>query len=184
MEGTNIWNDAWVAGINQTINNMEGPLPYTPRFEFKVAANYAIPKIEVDLGIRFRLHTGRPAWVLSEVQQITQSNYDSLTDEQKTHWVIINGGGGMPFQVVAQDPNKPLYLPVMSILDLHLEKTFAFGRGNLHILFDTFNLFDASDVTNAMVKRVETAGIVTRDVGRVVGLTTPRTFRLGVMYDF
>jgi hypothetical protein len=39
-------------------------------------------------------------------------------------------------------------------------------------------------VTNAMVKKVETAGIVTRDVGRVVGLLTPRTFRLGVMYDF
>jgi hypothetical protein len=163
---------------------MEGPLPYTPRFEFKLAANYTIPKIEVDLGIRFRLHTGRPAWVLSEVQRIDQYNYDPENADLMEHGVILNGGGGMPQQIVAQDPNAPLWLPVMSILDLHLEKTFAFGRGNLHILFDTFNLFDASDVTNAMVKKVEIGNIVTRDVGRVVGLTTPRTFRLGVMYDF
>jgi len=184
MEGTNIWSDAWVAGINQTINNMEGPLPFTPRFEFKVAANYTIPKIEVDLGFRFRLHTGRPAWVLSEVQQINEWNYDPDNTDLIEHGVILNGGGGMPGQIVAQDPNKPLYLPVQKILDLHLEKTFPLSRGNLHIMLDGFNIFNAHDVTNAMVKKVEIAGIVTRDVGRIVGLTMPRTFRLGVMYDF
>lgn len=184
MEGTNIWSDAWVAGINQTVNNMEGPLPFTPRFEFKVAANYTIPKVEIDLGIRFRLHTGRPAWVLAEVQRIDQWNYDPTNTDLMEHGVILNGGSGMPGQIVAQDPNKPLYLPAQKLLDLHLEKTFKMGRGNLHILLDSFNIFNAHDVTNAMVKTVETAGIVTRNVGRVVGLTTPRTFRLGVMYDF
>ena len=50
MEGMNIWSDAWLAGMNQTVNNMEGPLPFTPHFEFKVGGNYTIPKIEVDLG--------------------------------------------------------------------------------------------------------------------------------------
>jgi hypothetical protein len=184
MEGTNIWSDAWVAGINQTINNMEGPLPFTPRFEFKLAANYTIPRIDVDLGFRFRLHTGRPAWVLAEVQQINEWNYDPDNTDLMEHGVILNGGGGMPGQIVAQDPNEPLYLPVQKILDLHLEKTFPLGRGNLHVMLDGFNIFNAHDVTNAMVKKVEIAGIVTRDVGRVVGLTTPRTFRLGLMYDF
>ena len=184
MEGTNIWSDAWVAGINQTLNNMEGPLPYTPRFEFKISANYTIPKIETDLGIRFRLHTGRPAWILSEVQRIDQYNYDPTNTDLMTHGVILNGGGGMPQQVVAQDPTKPLYLPVQKILDLHLEKTLSLGRGNLHLTLDAFNIFNANDVTNAMVKKVETAGIVTRDVGRVVGLTTPRVFRFGILYDF
>lgn len=184
MEGTNIWSDAWVAGINQTVNNMEGPLPFTPRFEFKVAANYTIPKVEIDLGIRFRLHTGRPAWVLAEVQSINQWNYDPENTDLMEHGVILNGGSGMPGQIVAQDPNKPLYLPAQKLLDLHLEKTFKLGQGNLHILLDGFNIFNAHDVTNAMVKKVEFAGIVARDIGRVVGLTTPRVFRLGVMYDF
>lgn len=184
MEGTNIWSDAWVGGINQTINNMEGPLPFTPRFEFKLAANYTIPKIEVDLGFRFRLHTGRPAWVLSEVQQINEWNYDPENADLIAHGVILNGGGGMPGQIVAQDPNQPLYLPAQKILDLHLERAFPLGPGRLHVLLDAFNILNAHDVTNAMVKKVEIAGIVTRDVGRVVGLTTPRTFRLGLMYEF
>jgi hypothetical protein len=185
IEGANIYNDAWVAGINQTINNMEGPLPYTPRFEFKVSTNYTIPKIEVDLGIRFRYHTGRPAWVLGEVFPLNQGNYDDATAEEKAQWVILDGAGpGLPQQIVAQDPNEPLYLPAQKILDLHLEKTFALGRGNLHLLLDALNVLNAHDVTNAMVKGVETAGIVTREIGRVVGLTTPRVFRFGVMYDF
>jgi outer membrane receptor protein involved in Fe transport len=184
MEGTNIWSDAWVAGINQTVNNMDGPLPFTPRFEFKLAANYTIPKIEVDVGFRFRLHTGRPAWVLAEVQQINEWNYDPDNTDLMEHGVILNGGGGMPGQIVAQDPTKPLYLPVQKLLDVHLEKTFHLGRGNLHVLLDGFNIFNAHDVTNAMVKRVEIAGILARDIGRVVGLTTPRTFRLGLLYEF
>jgi outer membrane receptor protein involved in Fe transport len=184
MEGTNIWNDAWVAGINQTINNMEGPLPFTPRFEFKISTNYTIPKIEVDLGLRFRLHTGRPAWVLSEVGQLTVDNYDTATDEEKAQLVILNSGGGMPQQVVAQDPTKPLYLPAQKILDLHLEKTFTLGKGNLHLMLDAFNVLNTNDVTNAMVKSTGFESIVTREVGRVVGLTTPRIFRLGVSYDF
>lgn len=184
MEGTNIWSDAWVAGINQTVNNMEGPLPFTPRFEFKVAANYTIPKVEIDLGIRFRLHTGRPAWVLGEVQRIDQYNYDPEDTDLMEYGVILNGGSGMPGQIVVQDPTKPLYLPAQKILDLHLEKTFKLGRGNLHILLDSFNIFNVHDVTNAMIKKVEIAGIVARDVGRVVALTIPRVFRLGVMYDF
>ncbi len=184
MEGMNIWSDAWLAGLNQTVNNMEGPLPFTPRFEFKVSGNYTIPKIEVDLGLRFRLHTGRPCWVLSEVQQINQWNYDPTDTELMDHGVILEASGGMPGQIVSQDPNKPLYLSALKILDLRLEKTFKLGRGNLHVMLDGFNILDSKDVTNAMVKRVEVAGIIARDVGRVVGLVTPRYFRLGLLYEF
>jgi len=185
MEGMNIWNDYWLAGMNQTINNMEGPLPFTPRFEFKVGGNYTIPKIEVDLGLRFRLHTGRPSWVLSEVRTLNQWNYDPEDADLLEHGVILEPTrGGMPGQIVAQDPTKPLYLPVQKILDLRLEKTFSLGRGRLHLMLDGFNILNTKDVTNAMVKRVEIAGILARDVGRVVGLVSPRYFRLGIMYDF
>jgi outer membrane receptor protein involved in Fe transport len=184
MEGMNIWSDAWLAGMNQTVNNMEGPLPFTPRFEFKINLNYTIPKIEVDLGLRFRLHTGRPCWVLTEVQQINQWNYDPADAELMEHGVILEASGGMPGQIVAQDPTDPLYLPVQKILDLRLEKTFELGRGKLHLMLDGFNILNTKDVTNAMVKRVEIAGILARDVGRVVGLVSPRYLRLGLMYEF
>jgi len=184
MEGMNIWSDAWLAGMNQTVNNMEGSLPFTPKFEFKVGGNYTIPKIEVDLGLRFRFHTGRPAWVLADVRPLDQWNFADATDEQKAHWVILESSGGMPGQIVAQDPTKPLYLPVQKILDLRLEKTFSLGRGRLHLMLDGFNILNTKDVTNAMCKRVEFAGILARNVGRVVGLVSPRRFRLGILYEF
>jgi hypothetical protein len=183
MEGMNIWSDAWLAGMNQTVNNMEGPLPFTPKFEFKVGGNYTIPKIEVDLGLRFRFHTGRPVWVLADVQTLNQWNFDPDPD-YRAHLVILESSGGMPGQIVAQDPTKPLYLPVQKILDLRLEKAFNLGRGKLHIMLDGFNILNTKDVTNAMCKRVEFAGVLARNVGRVVGLVSPRYFRLGIMYAF
>jgi len=184
MEGTNIWSDRWLAGLNQTVNNMEGPLPFTPRFEFKLNGNYTIPKIEVDLGFRFRLHTGRPAWELTMVRAIDQWNYDPANVELMQQGVIMSGGWGMQGQIVYQDATKPLYLPVQKILDLRLEKSFTLGRGKLRVMLDGFNIFNSRDVTNAMVKRVITAGVMARDVGRVAGLVSPRNFRLGLMYSF
>jgi len=163
---------------------MEGPLPFTPRFEFKLGGNYTIPKIEVDLGLRFRFHTGRPSWILTEVQTLNQWNYDPENVDLMEHGVILESSGGMPGQIVAQDPTKPLYLPVQKILDLRLEKTFNLGRGRLRLMLDGFNILNTKDVTNAMVKRVEIAGVLARDVGRVVGLVSPRRFRLGIMYEF
>jgi len=184
MEGTFIWSDGWLGGLNQTVNNMEGPLPFTPRFEFKINGNYTIPKIEVDLGLRFRLHTGRPAWELTNVRPIDQWNYDPTDVELMQQGVILNGGWAMQGQIVYQDVTKPLYMPVLSLLDLRLEKSFKIGPGNLRVMLDGFNVFNSRDVTNAMVKRVITAGILARDVGRVAGLVSPRSFRLGLMYQF
>jgi hypothetical protein len=183
MEGTNIYNDAWLGGLNQTINNLEGPLPFTPRFEFKVAGNYTIPKIEVDLGFRFRLHTGRPVWALADIR--TVDPYASeLPSPEILAYAVIDTGQGMSSQIVAQDPNHPNYLPAQKILDLRLEKIFKLGPGKLHVMLDGFNVFNSADVTNAGAKKIEKSGFLIQNIGRVVGLTTPRTFRLGVMYDF
>ncbi len=177
MEGTNIWNDTWLAGLNQTVNNMEGPLPFTPRFEFKVSANYTIPKIEVDLGIRFRFHNGRPVWKTEEIP-LTINQWSDLSDaEFMAHAVLSTGGNA----IVAQDPTKPLYLPSQTILDLHLEKAFVVGPGKLHIMLDGFNIFNSKDVTNALTK-IYDESIPFR--GQLTGILSPRTFRLGVMYDF
>jgi hypothetical protein len=185
MEGTNIWSDTWLGGLNQTINNMTGPMPFTPRFEFKINGNYTIPKLEMDIGIRFRLHTGRPVWVLSQIRQLDPWNYDPEDTDLIEHAVICTPAG-MEGQIVAQDPTAPLYMPVLSILDLRLEKTFNLGRGKLRAMLDGFNILGSRAVTNAMVKKVAVpdTDILLRDVGRVVGLVTPRYFRLGFMYSF
>jgi hypothetical protein len=185
MEGTNIWSDQWLGGLNQTINNMEGPMPFTPRFEFKINGNYTIPKIEVDLGLRFRLHTGRPVWVLSQIRQLDPWNFDPTDTDLLQHAVICTQAG-YEGQIVAQDPGKPLYMPLLSILDLRLEKSFNLGRSKLRVILDGFNIFNSKAVTNAMVKKVSVpdTDILLRDVGRVVGLVAPRNFRLGVLFQF
>ncbi len=183
MEGTNIWNDKWLGGINQTINNMTGPLPFTPRFEFKLNGNYTIPKVEVDLGFRFRLHTGRPVWTLADAR-VVDSYASELPPPDILASSIIDTGQGMSFQIVAQDPTHPNYLPVLSIIDLRLEKTFKVWRGQIRVMLDGFNILNSVDVINAGAKRIEKSGLLVQDVGRVVGLTTPRTFRLGLMYEF
>jgi hypothetical protein len=176
MEGTNIWNDGWLTGINQAVNNMEGPLPFTPRFEFKLAGDYTIPAVDVDVGVRFRFHNGRPAWI-TDVVRTANSNSDVNDPEVMSQLIISTGGNS----IVAMDPTRPLYLPPQSILDLHLEKTVKLGPGNLHLMLDGFNVFNSKGVTNAMAKIVDNA---TPFQGEVTGILSPRTFRLGVMYEF
>jgi hypothetical protein len=152
---------------------------------FKLNGNYTIPKVEVDLGFRFRLHTGRPVWVLADVQTLEQWNYDPADTDLLEHAVIITSGGASQ-QIVAQAGTQPLYMPVLSILDLRLDKSFKLGPNKLRFMLDMFNLFNSKAVTNAMLKKIGVSGtdILLRDVGRVVGLVAPRTFRLGILYQF
>ena len=180
LEGPNIWFDYWLAGLNQTINNMTGPLPFTPRFEFKLNGNYTIPKIEVDFGFRYRLHTGRPAWVLMEVGDRITTETD-LTDAEYLAHAVLLSGQGMEGQIVAQDPTKPLYMPILQIVDLRLEKAFNLGPGKLHIIFDGFIILNSQAVTNAYTKKIE--GPI-NTVGQVTGIVAPRKFRMGIMYEF
>ena len=137
MEGTNIWSDTWLRGLNQTINNMTGPMPFTPRFEFKINGNYTIPKIEVDLGLRFRLHTGRPVWYLSSIRQLDPYNMTELL--KRSGRIGRSSSNQDEGQIVAQDPTKPWYMPILSILDLRLEKGDV-GRGNIRAMLDGSNI--------------------------------------------
>jgi hypothetical protein len=176
LDGPAIWGDGWVTGVNQLVNNMVGPLPFTPRFEFKIIGNYTIPVIEVDFALRFRLHTGRPVWILQEIGQRITTNTDLSDAELMAHAVLTTGGT----QIVAQDPKNPLYMPVLKILDLRLEKGFRMGPGKLSFILDVFNLFNSQDVTNAYTKKTE--GIDT--IGQITGIVAPRKFRGGIEYVF
>ena len=102
------WDDNWMSTLNQTINNLDGPLPFTPKYEFKLSGSYMIPKVEFDLGLRLRVNTGRPLWKLETYDLLTQFGGPS-------DGVIDPGGGG---QIVAV--TDPSYLPTQTLLDLHL----------------------------------------------------------------
>jgi hypothetical protein len=166
VESPMFWDDNWLQNLNSTVNN-EGPLPFTPKWEVKVSGSYMIPRIDVDLGARWRFMTGRPVWMLDSYPQ-------------HTPWGDPAGGvidpGGIN-QVVAIDPNKPDYLPSLSLLDLHAEKDFKLGGDKaLRVIFDGFNVFNTNTATGLSV--------MSDGYGRVTSIPEGRRFRLGVRFQF
>jgi len=166
VEGPMVTDDTWMGSLNYTVNNLEGPLPYTPRFELKASGSYKIPRLEVDLGIRFRLHTGRPVWKLESYPQHTQ-------------WAAPPGGvidpGGVD-RIIAIDPTKPDYLPTQSILDLRLEKAFKLGgQKAFSVVLDGFNVFNVNTATNIDYQW---------EYGKVTGIVGSRRFRVSARYQF
>lgn len=164
FEGPMVTDNNWMSTLNYTINNMTGPLPFTPKFEFKLSGSYSIPVVEVDFGARFRLHTGRPVWRLEEIPVRSQ-------------W-----GGSPPESVIASgvgtivSSTTPLYLPTQSILDLRLEKAIRLARyGSVHVVMDIFNIFNANTPTSLDYQW---------EFGKVGGILSPRTFRLSFLYQF
>lgn len=166
-EAPMFFDDTWMGNLNYTINNLDGQLPFTPRYELKLSGSYKIPRLEVDLGTRIRMHTGRPMWRLQ--------NYD-------THGQF--GGpegspiipGGLP-QIVSGDPNEPTYLPRQTLVDVHLEKAIKIGGGErkVHLVVDGFNLFNSFTPTDVDVLN---------EFGKVTSIPASRRFRGGIRYEF
>jgi outer membrane receptor protein involved in Fe transport len=165
IEGPMVTDDLWVGSLNQLVNNMEGPLPFTPRFELKISGSYKIPVVEVDLGFRFRFNNGRPLWPLTTVP--TRSPWGNPAGS-----VVATGGGS----IVGVDPNNPDYLPGPKILDLSLGRNFKLGNlGNIAFNLDILNVFN--DGTPALVDW-------SNQLGRVMALVGPRKIRLNIRFDF
>ena len=164
MMGPMITDDTWMGNVNYTINNMSGPLPFVPKFELKTSGSYRVPVIELDLGIRFRWHSGRPIWRV-ESFPIRQPN------------------GGIPGSVISPggtnrivSTSKPDWMPSVSLTDLRIEKAIPIKTfGSLHIILDAFNIFNGADVTT-----VDWSG----QWGRITGITDARRFRLSFMFQF
>lgn len=163
VEGPMFWDDNWMGTLNQTINNLEGPLPFTPKYEFKLSGSYMIPRIEIDTGLRLRVHSGRPMWQIE-------------TYPQHTQWAAPEGGvidpGGTGQIVGVSDP---VYLPMQSLLDLHLDKVFKVSNQSFHVVVDGFNIFNTSTPTD-MDPQFE--------YGKVTAIPAARWFRLGLRYQF
>ena len=163
FEGPMVTDNNWMSTLNYTINNMTGPLPFTPKFEFKLSGSYTIPVIEVDLGARFRLHTGRPAWELQD--------YPLRSQWGGAPGSVIGGGIGAIVGVT-----EPDYFPTQMLLDFRVEKAINISKyGAVHIVLDMFNLFNAYTPTSIDYQW---------EYGKVGGIVSPRTFRLSFLYQF
>ena len=164
VEGPMFWDDNWMGSLNYTINNLEGQLPFTPRFEVKLSGSYRVPRLEVDLGARLRTHSGRPMWLTEAYPQLTR--WGGPEDG-----VIDPGGIG---RIVAVD--KPTYLPSQALLDLHVERSFKLGgKRALHLVMDGFNMFNSNTPTDIDIQY---------EWGKVTAIPAPRRFRAGVRYEF
>ncbi|GAH67860.1 unnamed protein product, partial [marine sediment metagenome] len=125
---------------------------------------YKVPKIELDFGFRFRMHTGRPVWEYVGYPTRTQWSSPDSTDS-------INPGG---LTRVIKD-TEPTYLPSLALFDFRLEKAFKIREyGAIHVILDILNAFNAADVTNIDIG----------NWGRITGLTNARRVRLSFMYQF
>jgi hypothetical protein len=170
VEGPMVFDTNWLAGMNQTVNTMEGPLPHTPVWEFKLSGSYRIPYVEADIGLRFRYNSGRPLWPLEAIPTSSQWS-------QPPGGVITTGGS----HIVSIDPNDPWYLPSETVLDLRLDKGIALGDyGVLRAALDVLNVFNEDAVTNAGY-----GGAHEPILGRVSGITYPsRKIRLSLSFQF
>ena len=170
FDGPMVMDTTFLAGLNQTINNMEGPLPHTQKFEFKLSGSYRIPGIETDLGWRIRYNSGRPLWPLETYPVVTQWGYPQ--------GLVVNTGDNY---IVSIDPKKPWYLPHETVVDLRLDRAFSLQRaGRIRLAVDILNLFNEHAVTNAGY-----GGAIEPEIGRVSGITYPsRMIRLSFSYEY
>lgn len=170
IQGPMIIDTNFFSSLNNTINNLEGPLPFTPKYEFKLSGSYLVPKLEADFGMRLRYSSGRPILFLEGFPIIASWNFDDPPPDG------VIDPSGTPI-IVGMDPNNPNYLPSSTIIDLRFSKLFNLGsRQSVQFAIDCFNVFNTGSITNADYYS---------DPGKVTAITSPsRKFRLGVSYQF
>jgi hypothetical protein len=174
VEGMMITDDYWMSSLNNLVNNMVGPLPFTPRWEFKISGSYKIPVVEIDFGLRYRFHTGRPVWQIESFGNVAASWMGAIPDSM----IVQPSSGGLSTNILSLSAKDPYYLPSQSVLDFRFEKAFKLGRyGSLSLVIDGFNLFNSGTVTNIIYQ--------SWGFGQVQGLVSPpRKFRFSVYFQF
>ena len=168
VEGPMFYDDNWMGNLNYTVNNLEGPLPFTPKWEIKLSGSYTIPKIEVDLGARLRFSTGRPMWKLENYPQHTQCG-------DPPGGVIDPGGLN---QVVSVDPNEPDYLPSLSLLDLHRREGDSSWAGRAD------RSSSSTGSTSSTPTRPPTSASSPRGTAGSTNIPQGRRFRGGLRFQF
>ena len=75
--------------------------------------------------------------------------------------------------------------PARALLDLHLERAFAVGRGDVALVLDVFNVFGEDAVTRTNT-RLDAYGdtFATSAYGAARAREAPRTIRVGTALSF
>jgi hypothetical protein len=172
FEGPMVMDTTWIEDLNYAVNSMEGPLPFTQKYEFKLSGSYKIPVIEADLGFRFRFNSGRPLWPVESAP-----GYATWMGPSPPPGTVVTLSGGA--RIPAIDAKDPWYLPSEKILDLRVGKDFKLGGyGSLNLAVDVLNVFNEAIPTGVGEGYIAA-------VGRVKGVTYPsRKIRLSLRYDF
>lgn len=158
------------SSFNHFQNNLEGPALMTPEWMIKIAGSYRIPLIETDLGFRLRYDSGRAIFMVE-----TPQRYEGWMGDNPPENVILTPGWG--HDIVAIDPTDNDWMPSSTIVDLSLNKRFGVGKGmGISVMLDGLNLLNENSPNRV--------GYKSGDYGRVYSLVTPRTYRLGVKFDF
>ncbi|HEV7766946.1 MAG TPA: TonB-dependent receptor, partial [Thermoanaerobaculia bacterium] len=168
IDGPLVMDTPFGSTMNHFQNNLDGPLPMTPKWMVKISGSYTLPRIETDFGLRYRFDSGRPFFAVQELPTFATW----MTDLQPG---VFLGTGWHGF-MVADDPTKPDWTPSTSIIDLSLSKRFAVRGYGLSVSLDVLNAFNENSPNRV--------GFHEADYGRVYGLVQPRTVRAGVKLGF
>lgn len=104
---------------------------------------------------------------------IGQPLYRSIQVIETTTGALLNQG---PIEIVAE-PQGAIIQPSVHILDVRAEKNFDFGtQGQLGLMFDVFNVFNANTATEISARRGA--------FGTIVKILPPRVARIGLRYRF
>jgi len=140
----------------------------TPEWMVKVSGSYTVPRIETDLGMRYRFDSGRAFFPVQELPTFATW----MTDLQPGVYL----GTGWHGFMVADDPNNPDWTPSTSIIDLSVSKRFDVRGYGLSLSLDVLNAFNENSPNRV--------GFHEADYGRIYGLVQPRTVRAGVKIGF
>ena len=152
--------DPWQLGISGgsaglNWNSAVGTKQQHTNWNLKAIGRYQIPNIGAAISFQYRAQSG---WAYAPILPIR-----------------IPGAAGtnqVPLSDMTERSDDVL------ILDVRAEKDFSFwGRDKLSVFFDAYNATNSNPVLNQII-RVGSA------YNRVIGFLEPRTFKVGVRYQF
>ena len=136
VEGPMFYDDNWMGNLNYTVNNLEGPLPFTPQWEVKLNGSYTVPKIEVDLGRAAAVRDG-PAGV--EARGLPRAHRERRPARRRHH-PRRPAADRLRRSQRARPPARPG--------DPRPARREAIqvpgGKQSLHLVFDGFNIFNST----------------------------------------
>ena len=152
--------------LNQTINNLDGPLPYTPKYEFKLSGSYHVPKIEVDLRRPAADALGRrPLWrsrrILSTRSLVVRRAASSTREASESSRVTRN--------IRTTCRRRPFSISASR------SRSRCTAAQTVRFIVDGFNMFNTFTPTDADPHF---------EYGKVTAIPSPRRFRFGARFEF